>query len=277
MNPKSALQEFQLIGELSVLPGGSKKTFRAGDVVLKHVAETSLENNHSQELIQWIGDFSERVVQEGFRIPRALKTAEGKWITEDGWTAWTFLEGRHAAREDIPVCIEGIIALHKGLKGIAKHALMEDNHTPWGKADRWCWGEKPEHLQPELKDHIDTLYDLRKPVRGLEDQLIHGDLNPENILIAEGCPPAFLDFSPFWRPPEFALAIFANFIGPRRGDGSVLKHFEGIRAFDQMLVRAGIRMLLVMSVMGDLEDWERCSEREAAQIIIDYIASRPSN
>ena len=275
MNPESALQEFHLTEEPSVLPGGSKKTYKVGNIVLKHVAETSLENNHSQQLIQWIAGFSDHIVQEGFRIPRAIKTAQGQWITHDGWTAWTFLEGKHAIKEDIPACIQGIIALHKELKGIAKHPLMDDNRTPWGKADKWCWDEKPLSIQPELKDYVDTLYKLRKPVGSLEDQLIHADLNPENILIAQGLPPAFLDLSPFWRPPEFALAIFANFIGPRRGDGTVLRHFAGIKAFDQMLIRAGIRMLLVMSVIDDLEDWKTSSERQAAQIIIDYITSKP--
>jgi hypothetical protein len=80
--------------------------------------------------------------------------------------------------------------------------------------------------------------------------------------------PAFLDFSPFWGPAEFALAIFANFIGPRQGDVSVLKHFEGIAHFDQLLIRAAIRMLLVMSVINDLDDWETCSEKKAAEMII---------
>jgi hypothetical protein len=121
---------------------------------------------------------------------------------------------------------------------------------------------------------VDRLYALRRPVGGLTDQLVHGDLNPENILVAPGRPPAFLDMSPFWRPVEFALAIFANFIGPRRGDGAVLRRFAGVAHFDQLLVRAGIRMLLVMSELGDLDDWETCPERRAAEIIVRHVARR---
>ncbi|HEX6292262.1 MAG TPA: phosphotransferase [Herpetosiphonaceae bacterium] len=265
------LRQFDLTAEPAALPGGTTTTFRVGDVVLKQIQETSLENNHSAQLIQWIADLSTRVEAAGFRLPQPVPTVDGAWITADGWTAWSFLEGRHAAPADIPACIQGILALHRALKPIPKHPLMDDNRTPWGRAHRWCWAEQPDHVQPQLRPLLDRLYALRRPIHGLEWQLMHGDLNPENILIAPGVPPAFLDFSPFWGPPEFALAIFANWIGPRRGDASVLAYFEDVPAFDQLLIRAGIRMLLVMAAIDKLEDWATCFERRAAEMIVAYV------
>lgn len=271
MPDKSTLEEFNLTGALELLPGGSTKTFRVGNVVLKHIRETSLENNHSLDLIQWIADFSMTIQQVGFRLPRPVHTKSGTWITADGWTAWTVVAGRHATKEDVPQCINGIIALHKAIKNVPKNDLLDDNQTPWGKADRWCWGDKPSYVHPKVKGLVETLYELRKPVSGLESQVIHGDLNPENILIAPNLPPAFIDFSPFWRPAEFALAMFANWIGPRMGDASILAYFKDIRAFDQLLIRAGIRMLLIVSELDGLDGWEKCSEKRAAEIIIEYI------
>ena len=250
------LREFNLTEHPLLLPGGSTQTFRVGNAVLKRIRETSLENNHSLILIQWIADFSLRLHEDGFRVPKPLPTVDNTWITPDGWTAWTFLEGRHASRADIPECIPAIVAFHKALKPISKHPLMDDNRTPWGKADRWCWGEKPAFVEPKLRSLVDQHYALRQPVDDLEFQLIHADLSPEIILIAPGLSHAFLDLSPFWGPPEFALAIFANFSGPRRGDASVLKYFEAIPQFDQLLIRAGIRMLLVMeAVRSDVDSW----------------------
>ncbi len=41
--------------------------------------------------------------------------------------------------------------------------------------------------------------------------------------------------------------------------------------FDQMLVRAGIRMLLVMSEINQLEGWEDSPEKRAAEIIVEYV------
>jgi uncharacterized protein (TIGR02569 family) len=256
------------------LSGGSQPTFKVGNAVFKRVKETSLENNHSPELIEWIAAFSQTLKQHGFRFPKALPTKAGKWIAKDGWTAWTFVEGRHSTKEDVGRVIEGIVALHQALAGIAKNPLMEENQTAWGKADRWCWGDKPEQIHPVLEPLVKPLYELRRPVEGLKDQLIHGDLSLANILIAPYLPPAFLDLAPFWRPVEFALGMYANWVGPRQGDLAVLKSFQHIQAFDQMLIRASIRMLLVMHVLGDLEDWETCSEKKAAELVINYVQEK---
>ncbi|HET8630814.1 MAG TPA: phosphotransferase [Thermomicrobiales bacterium] len=269
-----ARREFGLEGEPAPLPGGTRQTYRVGDAVLKQIRETSLENNHSPELAAWLAGVFAGVAEAGFRVPRPRATRDGAWITGDGWTAAMFVEGVHATAADIPAAIAAIVAFHRALRGVAKHPLMDDNRTPWGKADRWCWDDRPAWVHPAVAGAVDRLYALRRPVGGLTDQLVHGDLNPENILIAPGRPPAFLDMSPFWRPVEFALAIFANFIGPRQGDRAVLRHFAGVAHFDQLLVRAGIRMLLVMSELGDLDDWANCSERWAAEIIVRHVEGR---
>ncbi len=275
-NPSLAniLREFNLIGESALLPGGSTQVFRCGSAVLKHIHETSLENNHSLALIQWIAGFSQSLRQEGFRVPLAIPTTSGGWITDGGWTAWAYLEGRHAVADDIAECISAILAFHRSLTAIPSHPAMENNQTPWGLADRGCWGEKPPDIHPRLKPLVNRLYTLRRPITRLKAQLIHADLNSENILIAPGLPPAFLDISPFWGYPEFALAIFANFIGPRKGDVECLSYFKDIPEFDQLLIRAGIRMLLVMSPGGRLENWETSSEKRAAELILDYVSAR---
>ena len=99
---------------------------------------------------------------------------------------------------------------------------------------------------------------------------------PVKVLVHPSAPPAFLDMAPFWGPVELAVAIFANFLGPRRGNSAVLQQFACIPDFDQMLVRAGIRMLIVVSEQSDqgMEDWDQTSEYEAAHIIIRHTAQQ---
>jgi hypothetical protein len=143
----SVLQQFRLSANPSALPGGSQTVYRVGEAVLKHIEETSLENDHSPQLIQWIAEFSSSLQEDGFRIPKPIPTGTGEWITPDGWTAWTFVGGQHATQEDIPACIAAIQAFHRALKSIPRHPLMLQNQTAWGKADRWCWGLI---LQPQL-------------------------------------------------------------------------------------------------------------------------------
>jgi hypothetical protein len=266
------VRQFDLRAEPDQLPGGSQPTFRVGHAVLKRVKETSLENNHSPQLMQWIADFTPRLGSRGFRLPQPIATVNGRWMTDTGWTAWTFLDGRHATAADVPACIDGIVALHRALREIPKHPLMDDNRTAWGKAHAWCWGTQSAVAQPQLQPFVQQLYALRRPISTSPAQLIHGDLNPWNILIAPGLPPAFLDLSPFWAPPEFALAMFANWIGPRQGDIALLSHFAALPDFRQLLIRAAIRMLLVMAVINHLDDWETSTEKRAAELVIQYMA-----
>jgi hypothetical protein len=268
--PAGALRAFGLTGDVEALPGGTRRVYRVGDVVLKHIRDTSLENNGSRDLVQWIAGIFDTLPQVGFRVPRPRRTATGGWITAEEWTAWSFLEGRHAGASDIPRCIAGISAFHRALAGAPKHPLLDASRTPWAVAHRACLGEPPAQIHALVRGLVEQLYALRRPVDGLSAQVIHGDLNPENLLVTPGQPVGLLDMSPFWGPPELALAIFANFIGPRRGDSGVLGQFVGVRHFDQMLIRAGIRMLVVLSEVGDLDDWETCSERAAAETIIAW-------
>ncbi len=274
MDLSAVLEAFDLNGEPEELPGGTRPAYRVGGWVLKHIHETSLESNHSLDLVQWIAEFSESLPQQGFRIPKARRTRDGCWLTPDGWTAWSFLEGSAATVADVADCIPAVLALHHTLALVPIHPLMNDNRTAWGKADRWCFGGRPAYVHPQVRSYVDTLYTLREPVTGLTAQLVHGDLNLGNILVAPGQPPAFIDLSPYWQPVEFALGMFGNWAGPRQGNSSVLPLFESITHFRQMLIRASIRMLLIMSELNGLDEWGTCEEKRAAEIVIEYVSNQ---
>ena len=65
--------------------------------------------------------------------------------------------------------------------------------------------------------------------------------------------------------------MFANWIGPRRGDIAVLRHFAAMQDFRQFLIRAAIRMLLVMAVIDRLGDWETSTEKRAAELVVQVV------
>src|SRR5581483_10568043 len=127
-------------------------------------------------------------------------------------------------------------ALHEALAAVpyASHLSAEA-----GFADRVAWDDEPlPSLLPAQVDRpLRTLAQLRRPVTELRNQVIHGDLNQHNILVTPEQAPGFIDFSPYWRPPEFAVAIAAYWLGPYQGNTAVLRHFDHVRELGQMLVR----------------------------------------
>ncbi len=230
-----------------LLPGGEGRTYRSGNVVLRREANGVGAT--------WMADLFAGIEADGFRVARPLPTQEGGWIAPGGWSAWTFLEGRAATRDDLADVVPAIDAFHAALTGVPySEGLRSDDHA-FGRADLGAWEDQaPSVSEPRIAALLARLVEVRRPVHGLWDQLIHGDLNPENILVTPGLPPAIIDIAPYWRPVGFAHAVAAFWFGPYRADRSVLTHFAHIPQFDQLLVRAAARMLLVKAELRAFDD-----------------------
>lgn len=260
---------FRLEGQARRLPGGSRPAFRVGDVVVKRLHARSLETEHSLELAPWLAGELARVEEQGFRIARPVAAQDGRWMLADGWAAWTFVEGRPAEPQDVPEVIAALQALHGRLRQVEKHPLLDENTTAWGLAHHRCWERSMEGLHPRLGGLVEALYARYERLPPLECQLIHGDLNAENVLLAPGRAPGVVDFTPFWAPADFAVAMFANWIGPRKADMSVLPYFENVPHFDQLLLRAAVRMLWVVSELEGVQHWETAPEKRAAELVLE--------
>jgi hypothetical protein len=65
------------------------------------------------------------------------------------------------------------------------------------------------------------------------------------VLFAENLSPAVIDFSPYWRPAEFALAIIiVDALVWEGADISIMNYVRDVNEIDQMLARAEIRRLM---------------------------------
>ncbi len=64
--------------------------------------------------------------------------------------------------------------------------------------------------------------------------------------------------------------MLANWTGPGSGEVEVLPLFESVPNFQQMLLRASLRMLMVVSEFSGVQDWERAPEKRAAEIVLAY-------
>jgi prepilin-type processing-associated H-X9-DG protein len=95
------------------------------------------------------------------------------------------------------------------------------------------------------------------------NQLIHGDFGG-NVLFADGLPPAVIDFSPYWRPPELALGVVvADAIVWEGADLSLIDACTQVPDFIQHLARAELRRIIELETLHDLYGWEVLNEIDA--------------
>lgn len=226
------LDAFGVHGKPMRMSSGQGVTFRVGESVLKPV--------HNEVEAIWVIEILSGLEERGFRVPQYLTAADGD-VLVDGWMAYEFLpgtmlEGHWAAKRD------ALERFHGALKGIPPPPFFANRDDPWALADFMAWGELPITCHERLKPAVEQLVSCLKPIR-VTNQIIQGD--PSNILFEEGLPPAIIDFCPYWRPSAFALAVLVvDDLVWKGAEPSILKEFEDIRDFDQLLVRAELRRVL---------------------------------
>lgn len=174
---RDVLEAFGVAGEPEPLAGGTGRAWRVGDLVLKPLDAD----------VAWQHSVLSQVEQDGFRVEVPLPEVV------DGWTAWTYVAGRHE-----PGRWREIVAV-----GERFHRALPDVRPPrvenaWETGDRVAWGELP---YPAVADLLEVL----EPVDETPS-LIHGDLTG-NVLFHDALPPAIIDLAPYRRPPTYASAI----------------------------------------------------------------------
>jgi uncharacterized protein (TIGR02569 family) len=183
--PEHVLAAFGARGPLEPLPGGTGRSWRAGDLVLKPLDRAPHE-------IPWQAEVLGSLACDGFRVAPPLREIV------DGWTAWRYVAGRHEPRRWREIIAAGE-RLHAALAHVARpDSVIEPRTDPWEVGDRVAWGEA----------HVEGFDDLLTALRPVAapSSLVHGDLTG-NVLFHGRLPPAIIDFAPYWRPREYAAAI----------------------------------------------------------------------
>jgi uncharacterized protein (TIGR02569 family) len=259
-----ALQAFGVNTEPVLLSGGQGTSYRAGNIILKPA--------DSAEETSWIAEVYKELKQDGFRIAHYLESTTGEWVV-DGWFAQEFLAGKHSNarwKEAIETCK----IFHRALLEIPRPAFLDAKTDPWSVADRVAWQEQPLMCYPELKQALDELFSVIRPV-SLPKQMIHGDFTM-NILFADNLPAAVIDFSPYWRPAEFAIAIIivVDALVWEGADASILDYADDIVEINQMLARAEIRR--IMEIDGHYRQYGKNGLKaiEAHRKVVELICAR---
>ncbi|THF68771.1 TIGR02569 family protein [Deinococcus sp. Arct2-2] len=225
--PVSVLEAFGLSGRPEPLAGGQTTVWRVGEAVLK-------PDTHTAQELEWQAQVLGQVSQSHFRLSRPLRAHSGSLLVE-GWSAWTYLTGRHEPGRWTEI-VQVSQHFHQALAAVPRPAFLAARTDPWATADRMVWGELP------LDDFLAAPYMRRlaqqlRPVHA-PPQLIHGDLTG-NVLFSEPDAPAVIDFSPYWRPAGFALAIVvADALVWEGADEGLLEAVRSVPDFPQFFLRA---------------------------------------
>jgi uncharacterized protein (TIGR02569 family) len=154
----------------------------------------------------WLGVVLSSVKPEGIRIAKPVPTLRGTWRHE-GWSATEWVEGvgpDDAATTVLLDVIEAGRAFHRAVAHLPRPRCLDERSDPWAAADRAAWGEQTMPLHGALTAVARRLGEALEPLG--RSQLVHGDLTG-NVLFAPHRPPAVIDLSPYWRPPEYAEGV----------------------------------------------------------------------
>jgi uncharacterized protein (TIGR02569 family) len=208
--PSPEVLEAFRVDEQNPLPlnGGQRTAWRAGSVVFKPL-------DANPNILAWVETISRELDgRSDFRVAPPLRSSSGE-LAVDGWTAWRFEPGEPISRSwGGSVSWRDVIAagevFHRALTDYPRPSVLDERQDRWSFADRIAWGDgRPWGLalghRPADTDLLFKVMERLQPIDA-QSQLIHGDL-AGNVLFVNGQPPCIIDFSPYWRPANAAIAI----------------------------------------------------------------------
>lgn len=214
------------------LPGGIGHAWTDGRLVLKPVGCVS---EHA-----WVCEvYAAWEVQE-VRVPEPVvpQGADEVGWSADGWGAHVFLPGRDVDPvRELTRVRHASDAFHDSVKDLPRPDFMDTRDDPWAFGDRLAW----DAAEPEGDDDtLEVIARLRRHLAPVSSpgQVIHGDILP-NVLVADGLPPAVIDWPPYFRPAGMANAIaVTDAVTFRAAPVSLLDEWATGEEWDQLLVRA---------------------------------------
>jgi len=233
--PTKVINNFGISGKIKKFSGGQGTTYLVGNTVLKPT---------SNELgLNWRAELLSKLRTNQIRVPKYIKSKNNKFV-ESGWAAYHYLEGKHYKKR-FKEKKEVSEKFHFLIKDIPFPKFMGAGNDPWSKADKMAWEEIPLKCHTKLKPYAIKLKSRFKPIK-LKNQVIHADI--DNILFSKDKPPAVIDFSPSFRPADFALAILVvDSLVWNGASRKILTLFKEKKEFTQLLLRAELRRILEIS------------------------------
>lgn len=235
----AALRAFSVRADrLRQLPGGQGQAWTDGRLVLKPVGYAPEHD--------WVcGVYAGWHHGDDVRVPEPVEPqgANGPGWSAGGWGAHVFVPGRDA---DLPREIAAVKAasdaFHRHVDDLPRPGFMDAREDPWAFGDRMAWEGAETDGDEGVLQVITRLRERLTPVSS-PSQVIHGDILP-NVLLADGLPPAVIDWPPYFRPAEMANAIaVTDAVTFREAPLDLLDQWSAGADWNQLLIRSLIYRL----------------------------------
>ena len=262
MLPERICAAFAANGPAVRLTGGAGTCWRVGDVVLKP--------GQHRRVGPWLAAVFAGLESPDFQVPQPIRAADGSWLV-DGWMAWQRVDGEPDPLRHWPEVVATTQAFNKAIADVTPPRWIGKGDNQWSIADRVAWGDQTVELTPELADLVTSAREAIRPL-DLPSQLIHGDI-AGNILFAAGQLPTVIDFSPYWRPAGYPLAIAAvDLLTWQQAPDDILDILTDPN-IDQLLLRAFVFRTVTESIRRPDAD-TRLTVRRASEPVLDLLLSR---
>lgn len=190
----------------------------------------------------WVAKALGELHVPGLRIGRPLRSTDGRWVV-GGWAAYRFIEGHAEPRHDEVISVS--LTLHEALKGLPRPRFIDARQDVFAVADRVANGDLEMPLKPDRGGLIfEELMTKHKPTK-LTRQVVHGDLFG-NVLFAGDSEPGLIDFTPYWRPPEWAAAVVVvDSLAWGGADDGIIGRWSHLAEWPQTMLQALLFRLAV--------------------------------
>lgn len=215
--------------ELVRLAGGEGRSWRSGNRVLKATSD--------EEQAVWIAEVLGRIASDDIVIPEPIPSRNGSWVV-DGWACTEFVEADHEHGRWLDVIAAGR-TFHSLLLDVPRPEWIDRASDWWRRADDVAWGTRDPAGASEFVVLVRRLLAHCEPLE-LPEQVIHADLCG-NVLFDQRGRPVIIDFTPYFRPAEWASAVVAVDAFEWENAGpEALDWLRDVTDSKQLLLRAAI-------------------------------------
>ncbi|MEY8043607.1 TIGR02569 family protein [Saccharopolyspora cebuensis] len=246
------------VDDPELLAGGV--AWRCGEILLKPAVNTAEA--------AWVAQTLDLLEPDEVRVARPVRSTDGRWVVS-GWSASRNLDGRLEPRHDDVVAAS--LRLHAASRFLARPRFLAARQDIYALADRMAWGDE-EYVLPEEKGGrlYDVLAGSRREVQ-LPAQVVHGDLFG-NVLFSDGSAPGIIDFTPYWRPAEWAAAVAVlDALAWGGADAAIVERWSHLSEWPQVLLRALLFRLAVHALHPRSTSTSLTGLERASQMVLEVL------